>query len=113
MPKETIVPAISYVFDKTGKQVDQGIATADFTVPEGGSIDTTPKVELNWSREHEHVQISIEFSRESWISIAKELEEDPRVAAKAIYSPGLSRYEINKLIKTLRRARDAAFGADE
>lgn len=113
MPRETIVPSKTYVFDEDGNQVDEGLSTADFTIPKGGSLDTTPNVELHWSREHEHVQLSIEFPREAWISIAQDLKDDPSVTRKAIFSPGLSRYQINKLIKTLRRARDAAFGVDE
>ncbi len=113
VPKENIVPAITYVYDKDGHEVDEGLATASFNIPEGGHSDTTPAVDLNWSKEHEHVQVSVEFDRDRWIAIADELKANPEVSKKAIYSPGMSRYQINKLIKTLRRARDAAFGSDE
>jgi len=113
MPREVIVPATTYVYDEKGFDVDQGTPGHTLPAPEGGSSHTTPQVELNWSREHEHVQVSIEFAREDWIAIAKELEDAPEVSRKAIFSPGLSRYQINKLIRTLRRARDAAFGVDE
>lgn len=112
MPKETVVPSSWDIYNKEGHQVNAGVGEPG-EVPEGGHIDYAPGVELNWSRDQGHVQLSIEFPREQWIANAETLKDDPQVTKRAIYTDSLSRYQINKLIKLLRRARDAAYGADE
>lgn len=76
-------------------------------------ITEDPSLEVNWSREYGHVQVSIDFSREQWLACAKDLEDNPDIIRKAIYTDALSRKDINDMIRTLRRARDAAYGRDE
>lgn len=112
MPREIVVPVSWDIYDKDGRQVNAGVGQPP-ELEEGQHIDYTPGVELNWSRDMGHVQLSIEFPREQWIANAEELKNDPQVTKRAIFTDGLSRYQINKMIKTLRRARDAAHGADE
>ena len=74
----------------------------------------TPALDIEWMREPTgRVQVAIDMARETWIINAKSVNEDPSVAARAIYTESLTRQEINHMIKTLRRARDAAYGADE
>jgi hypothetical protein len=72
-----------------------------------------PSLDISWGREAGYVQVSIDFTREQWLEVAKELEEHPGTIKKAIHTMPLTRYEINNAIKTLRRARDAAYGKDE
>lgn len=74
---------------------------------------TWPSLDVEWQRDAAHVQVAIEFDRDRWATIAKELAEDKAVSHKAIYTSSLSRPEINNMIRTLRRARDAAYGGDE
>lgn len=78
-----------------------------------GSLGT-PSLDVTWMRDPTgHVQIAIEMTREQWIANADHLRADDRISARAIYTESLNRREINHMIKTLRRARDAAYGADE
>lgn len=84
-------------------------------LPEGAtlSLRVDPSLEVAWSRDGENVQVCIDFPRERWIEAAKDLERHPDILSMAIFTESLSRYEINKMIKALRRARDAAYGKDE
>ena len=59
----------------------------------------TPHVELRWGRDHEQVQISTHP------------HGDDEVESKAWFA-SLNRHAINSLIRSLRKARDQAFGAD-
>jgi hypothetical protein len=58
-----------------------------------------------------HVQVALE-SDLSYLRMALDSpnEADGRTS---MYSPVLTRIEINRMIKMLRRARDAAYGKDE
>lgn len=56
---------------------------------------------VTWSREGEHVALSI-----------VDFEKDPDGMAEGVQYLNLNRAGINRLIQTLRRARDSAFGAD-
>ncbi|WP_144834087.1 hypothetical protein [Microbacterium sp. BH-3-3-3] len=80
----------------------------------GAYSDVTPSLDIEWARDPQgRVQIAIEFSRERWMAIAKDLQDNSVVEARAIYTESLDRRELNHMIRTLRRARDAAYGADE
>lgn len=81
-------------------------------VSEGETIRQDPSFEISWSKESSHVQVSIDFSREQWLQIAEGLEKDPDVTKSAIYTGTWSRDDINRAIRTLRKARDQAFGED-
>lgn len=67
----------------------------------GGKIgdEETPHAELRWGRESEQVQLSTHPA------------DDDEVESKAWFVT-LNRHDINFLIRSLRKARDQAFGAD-
>lgn len=68
-------------------------------------------------------ELAVGWLKDSWIQLS--IEGEPsyfRMAAESIdgedgrtsvYTPPLSRDEVNKLIRSLRRARDQVFGRDE
>lgn len=82
-------------------------------VPEGTEYIEDPSLDVTWSRDNGHVQLSIEFTREQWLSNLRTLQEDEAITRRAIFTDSLARHEINHLIRILRRARDAAYGSDE
>lgn len=59
-----------------------------------------------------HVQIAVEMDV-SYAQLAVDTPTDGEAARTEVFVPPLSRGELNKLIRVLRRARDQAFGADE
>lgn len=61
-------------------------------------------VKVGWSKEAEHVEIAVVFERDS-----QHPGHDPE--AKSWHAQ-MDRAGLNRLIRTLRKARDAAFGAD-
>lgn len=67
---------------------------------------------VTWTR-GAHVQVALEVS----VAYAQLAAETPNGETCSdmtmLYTPVLKRDEINKLIRTLRRARDAAYGPDE
>ena len=69
-----------------------------------------PIVQVYWSAQStgSHVQLSLEVDPGYLQAIY-----DPDALTTTIYSPALSRSELNKMIKALRRARDSAYGRDE
>lgn len=81
-------------------------------IPDGCTVREDPSLDLNWNREAGWVQVSIEMTAAQWIVNADELR-DGNVSHRAIYTDVLTRQEINHMIRTLRRARDAAYGSDE
>jgi hypothetical protein len=78
-----------------------------------GYVEHDPALDVTWQRDSETVQVSIEFPRAQWLTICADLKDDPEISHKAIFSGNLPRPEINHFIRTLKRARDAAYGADE
>lgn len=91
MPKEVIRST-----DMSSKlEVDEETGTVS------GSIERSPmQAELGWSREAEYVQLGTVTTDES-------VEWDERG-----YFVQLDREGINRLIRSLRRARDQVFGKD-
>lgn len=67
------------------------------------------EVSIHWSHE---VQVGIAIPTEALQNYVRDLDpaKDPVVHW---YSPPLTRGEVQKLIKTTRRSRDAVYGADE
>ena len=78
-------------------------------------------LDVSWSREGDQfggmVQIGLDMPLSVLRDIRRELDADEKdpvsVVARALYTPSLDRRELNHLIRTLRRARDAAYGSDE
>jgi hypothetical protein len=69
-----------------------------------------PNVEAHW-HEGSHVQLSVEVDREH---LKRMLAEEPDdVSTIKFFTAALERSEVNHAIKTLRRARNSAFGVDE
>jgi hypothetical protein len=72
-----------------------------------GATDGSPpalhKIKVSWSRVDEGGQVQVVTFRDDGTYQSE--HEDPMYV-------DLSRYEINKLIRVLRRARDSAFGRD-
>ena len=76
-------------------------------VPTGGEDAV---VQVGWHRDS-WVQVSIDAHPTYFRFAADHVDgEDGRTA---VYTPPLSRDEINKMIRALRRARDQVFGRDE
>jgi hypothetical protein len=73
-----------------------------FKDPDGKSfpVDYT-SAKVSWDRQSENVSLSI-----------IDYEKDPDGMDEAVKYLNLSRTGINRLITTLRRARDSAFGKD-
>lgn len=69
-------------------------------------------VQVNWHREGEWVQVAIEGDL-SYFRFVADHPNGETSDRSTVYTPPLSRDEINKLIRTLRRARDQVFGRDE
>lgn len=71
---------------------------------------TDPAVHVNWhsaGTDHGgHVQVSLECDRSYFEKFPDEERGDR-------YSPVLTRSDVNKLIRILKRARDQAYGKDE
>lgn len=70
-----------------------------------------PSLDVSWNRDAGWVQVSIHAPRDFWERLYK--DRDPDEQSFAAFTDALSRHEINHLIATLRRARDAAYGKDE
>lgn len=108
--------------------------TSDDVAPGRVTYDyVEPRLHVNWLKVDDfgagHVQISIEVHPQDVISRADQASEiltrmstTPEEGVVQTlssdtsifqYTPPLSRDEINKLIRVLRRARDAVFGGDE
>lgn len=90
---------------------------------------TETAVAVHWSKEASHVQLSItrypfhgpldpNYSDDGGELAAEASNQqpvvsgDPDLRSRTEYSDPLTRYQINSLIRTLRRARDGAYGAD-
>jgi len=67
-----------------------------------------PAVHVGWTPNGEKVQVAFEADPNHLLAVA----DGDRDVRRMVWSPVLSRDEVNRLIKTLRRARDAAYGVD-
>lgn len=116
MPKEQIVYRTSHVFDAEHKQVDEGRPGHVLETPEGGSSYSTAGLFVQWSRDPGYAQIAIEVDvdhlREIMAAIdAGNIPENDEDTVNLHID--LTRSQMNETIRTVRRARNAAFGADE
>jgi len=111
MPREQInfPKPDSLIIDRFGHEIEN---ESDVDVPDSAAVLTDPELHVSWSPESigGHVQVSLNMEAEFLKRNAADLEG---VSHRALYTPSLSRKEINKLIRVLRLARDKAYGRDE
>lgn len=108
MPREQIVPMSLAMIDNDPKR----------TTPVHGEAWASPGLHVGWMPSGEtgegHVQLCIEVDRRYTDFAAKQTDD---VVGKGsplkIWSESLDRVQLNKLIRTLRNARDKAYGRDE
>jgi len=84
-------------------------------IPETATTSVMPSLDLYWNRDYGEVQLSFVAEKRWFIDALEEpmtSEQVDPATQISIYSESLSRSELNHFIRTLRRARDAAFGAD-
>lgn len=65
-----------------------------------------PELRVQWERDNQYVQLHLEAPPEHWAQLGNG-------GVSTAPSQVLDRRQVNHLIRTLRRARDAAYGADE
>lgn len=70
-----------------------------------------PALHVSWHPDS-HVQIAVEMDL-SYAQMAIESPTNGEAERTEVFVPPLTRNELNKLIRVLRRARDQAYGADE
>lgn len=116
MPREQI----NYPKAATGTLMLEGIlsdtggtATIAPDSPLSGEVVTrcAPVVHVGWQKDG-WVQVAIEGDV-SYFRFAAEHPDGETSDRSTVYVDPMSRDEINKLIRTLRRARDQVFGRDE
>lgn len=114
MPREQInyPNTTGIVIDNKG---NEHVYIEGIPLPDGSIVFTDPSLNVNWQTQNPdipgHVQLSLSMESAYLKSLAHSL--DPTVTHTAIYTPVLSRKELNKLIRVLRVARDKAYGRDE
>jgi hypothetical protein len=119
MPREQInLPKLGLVIDRNGNEFEYDPAVG---VPAGGDVFYDPAIHVHWRRPEgpdysvDSVKAGVQVSLEMPVGFLKNRAErlDEAVITTSIFTDDLSRREINHLIRTLRRARDAAYGSDE
>jgi hypothetical protein len=83
------------------------------SLPPGATLHEAPSLDVLWSREYGSVQMGFEAPREWWDRFIESYQANKEMTHYGAFTELFSRTEINHMIKTLRRARDAAYGADE
>lgn len=105
MPKEQINRPKPHEVISASKAGDEYTETRE--------THTDPAVWVAWDRDREtdagHVQLTVSCG----YGYVKDLVAAEWGSDVLVSSGGLSRSEVNKLIATLRRARDQAYGKDE
>jgi hypothetical protein len=85
--------------------------------PIHGEAWPEPEVHVSWTRGSDHgvgfVQVSLDCPHAYVESFARDLEADSDAPTVSVFSPSLDRSAVNRMIQTLRRARDQAYGRDE
>lgn len=99
MPRETVVHGTEYVHSHLSED------------GRSGEVEhrQNPDVNVNWNRDGEWVQLAVTVDRR----YLEDLLLGPVADRVSIPTEVLTRQQINHLIRTLRRARDAAYGSDE
>jgi hypothetical protein len=81
-----------------------------------GIAQRDPALHVSWASgdldgEHGHVQVAFEADP-SYLRMAID-NPNEQADRTSMYTPVLTRSEINRLIRVLKRARDSAYGKDE
>jgi len=141
MPKERVHWGTQYIqnavpeTDKHGGYYEelpfQGLSIDPNTgetekLPTGNRLSRSPSVDIYWSKPGEYapaaydeeqlgsVQIGFDVNAAELDLFMEEWKQDrDLVSSRSFFTRGLTRKQINDMIKTLKRARDAAFGVDE
>lgn len=72
-------------------------------------------VAISWGKDQDHVQVATTMPGEGDDTLAKLVarsNEYEKAEMRGLYATFTDRQSINMLIRTLRKARDGAFGAD-
>lgn len=114
MPREQInYPGANstLIIDRFGTEIEHEL---DVDVPDGAQVLNDPILNVTWSVNGDigagHVQLSLDMDARFIKHIADGLDANGR---NPVFTPALSRQEINKLIRVLRVARDKVHGRDE
>lgn len=97
----------------------ENAACSNCPPPIHGEAWPEPELSVSWNKAGDygpgHVQVSLLLPAGYLKHLATSLQsaDTPVPSGIGAYSPALPRDELNKLIRTLRRARDQAYGADE
>lgn len=81
--------------------------------PPGTVMREEPSLDVSWNREAGWVQVAFDAPRDWWDRFYSAVVGSPEQHHMTAYTDVLTRTELNHMIRTLRRARDAAYGADE
>lgn len=99
MPKEVVYTGLQLVdAPDRGEYAASEIYPGDWNV----SAPYQRGIIVRWDKGNAFVELGV-----SKILLADHIEKEPH------YTQGLSRQQINDLIRNLRKARDGAFGRDE
>lgn len=118
MPKQRVVHGAIYVEQQAsgGDGNPPGIRHTDYVpgekIPAGASLHELPSLDVSWGREASFVQLGLTVSKE-WLEKLQADTITPNETHLALWTSVVDRHAINNMIRTLRRARDAAYGADE
>ena len=83
--------------------------------PENTILREEPSLDVVWRREDVGgwVQIGLDAPRDWWERFIASYEGSPEQHHFSAWTAVMDRRQINHMIRTLRRARDAAYGSDE
>lgn len=84
------------------------------TPPSDGVYVGDPTVHVVWmpAARGGHVQVALEVEQ-AYAELVLQHPNGESPSTTYLYSPPLDRADLNKMIRTLRQARDAAYGRDE
>lgn len=115
-----------FYYETTPEQAKASVATGALKTADV-RYDTKPHLDVLWSRPIDlmalpvgedprgSVQVQIALSPSEMQSRIDHIAEHPDdlEGFSFIFTESLSRHQINHMIRTLKRARDAAYGSDE
>lgn len=84
-------------------------------LPDDGTIKLheMPSIEVRWNAETGELQMAFVAPREWWDEFIAAYRGSPEQHEFSAWTAEIDRRQSNHLIRTVRRARNAAFGVDE